>query len=182
MRQFLLAVTITSITLMACNEIDKDKEATPAKIVEMEIFKMPSDSTKADPLKVTDLSVDELKDDSVFVDGSRPTSWKIAGITDVKELKLFMKQLQQWVVDNDKEKLAVAVQYPLNKYIKTRDDLLAYYDAVFTKEVRLSFATINFKQLFRNEKGVMTDGGRVWLNQRGKEFKITAINYANTQR
>lgn len=182
MRQLLLAIAIASITLMACNEIDKDKESTPGKIVEMEIVKIPSDSSKAGRLKVTDLSAKELKDDSVFVDGSKPTSWEMAGITDVKGLKLFIKQLQQWVVDNDKEKLSAVVQYPLNKYIKTRDDLLTYYDGVFTKEVKLSFATINFNQLFRNDKGVMTDGGRVWLNQQGKEFKITAINYANTQR
>ncbi len=182
MRQFLLAIAIASITLMACNEIDNDKISTPGKIVEMEIVKMPSDSSKAGLLKITGLSEKELKDDSIFVDGSRPTSWEIAGITDVKGLKLFIKQLQQWVVDNNKEKLSAIVQYPLNKYMKTREDLLTYYDAVFTKEVKLSFATINFSQLFRNEKGVMTDGGRVWLNQQGKEFKITAINYANTHR
>ncbi len=59
------------------------------------------------------LSVDELKDDSVFADGSIPTSWENAGVTDVQALKLFLKQLQQLVIVNDKTGLADHVQYPL---------------------------------------------------------------------
>jgi hypothetical protein len=121
------------------------------------------------------ISENEMKDDSVFADGSIPTSWANAGITDVRGLKLFLKQAQQWVMNNDKEKLAAAIRYPL-KNIKNEQELIAAYDNVFTKEVKLSFATINFNQIFRNQQGVMTTGGKVWINQFGDKFKIFAIN------
>jgi len=117
----------------------------------------------------------EMKDDSVFADGSVPASWANAGITDVKGLKLFLKRAQQWVMNNDKAKLAAAIRYPL-KDITTEQELIAAYDKVFTKEVKLSFATINFNQVFRNQNGVMLGGGKVWITQSGNDFFIFAIN------
>jgi hypothetical protein len=174
-KYFLFAGISLFIGLLSCNE--ETKETAPTKIIEMDTVAMPGDSAKMELMKVSELSANELKDDSVFKDGSKPTSWANAGITDVKGLKLFIKQLQQWVIMNDRENLAAAVQYPLNNFIKTKENLVANYDSVFTKEVKLSFATINFNQLFRNAKGVMTDGGKVWMRQQGKEFKIVAINY-----
>ena len=172
---FLFTAFLFAIALLSCNE--QVKEITPAELTEMDTIVVPGDADKTELMKVSELSAIELKDDSVFKDGSIPTSWGNAGITDIKGLKLFIKQLQQLVIMNDKENLARAVQYPLNKTIKTKENLVANYDAVFTKEVKLSFATLNFNQLFRNAKGVMTDGGKVWIAQQGKEFRITAINY-----
>ena len=121
------------------------------------------------------LSEEEMKDDSVFKDGSVPSSWKNAGISDVKGLKLFLKQVQQWVIANDRQKLAAAVKYPL-KNISNEKDLIAAFDTVFTKEVRAAFTMINFNQVFRNQNGVMLDGGKVWISQFGNDFKIFAIN------
>ncbi len=166
---FLLSV---SVICFACNQPDKDKTAVNSTDT------IPSSkiSPATEMMKVSELSAEELKDDSVFIDGSRPTSWDIAGITDVKGLKLFIKQLQQWTITNDKEKLASVVQYPIHKTIKSKAALIANYDSVFTKQVQLSFATVNFNQLFRNAQGVMTNGGRVWIGQIGKDFKIIAIN------
>lgn len=117
----------------------------------------------------------ELQDDSIFSDGSIPTSWQNAGIADVNGLKVFIKQLQQMVMNNDKVNLAAAVQYPL-KNIQSTEALIKQYDEVFTKEVKLSLAAINFSQLFRNQNGVMTEGGKLWIRQVGKGFKIVAIN------
>lgn len=176
MRKFFLGTLFfLAIGLLSCNE--EVKQAAPTKLTEMDRLVVPGDTANTELMKVSELSANELRDDSVFKDGSIPTSWKNAGITDVKGLKLFIKQLQQWVMMNDKEKLAAAVQYPLNKTIKTKEDLIANYDMVFTKNVKLSFATLNFNQLFRNAYGVMTDGGKVWMIQQGKGFKIAAINY-----
>jgi hypothetical protein len=140
MKKYILYLSVLASVMLACNQ--PVKEATPEKGVTTDSVKMPVDTSGTEMMKVSELSDQELKDDSVFANGSIPTSWKVAGITDVKGLKLFIKQLQQWVITNDKEKLAGVVQYPLNKTIKTKEDLLANYDAVFTKEVKLSFATI----------------------------------------
>lgn len=182
MRKYLLITFIASVILMACNESDQQIEVATGKVVEMEVVKMSSDTLKIQPMKVSNLSTEELKDDSVFKDGSKPISWDSARVTDVKGLKLFIKQLQQWIIANDQEKLASVVKYPLNRYMKTKENVLENFDAVFTKQVKLSLTTINFNQLFRNAKGVMTDGGRVWLNQQGKDFMIIAINYTSSRR
>jgi DeoR/GlpR family transcriptional regulator of sugar metabolism len=175
MKNIVVLIVVVPIIIAACNQ--GSNGPAPVETVPADTIKTSSDTAKTELMKVSELSAQELKDDSVFSDGSISTTWEIAGITDVKGLKTFIKQLQQWVIANDKENLAAAIQYPLNKTIKTKGDLLANYDVVFTKDVRLSFATINFSQLFRNADGVMTDGGKVWLAQQGKEFKIIAINY-----
>jgi hypothetical protein len=128
-------------------------------------------------MKVSELSPAELRDDSVLADGTIPLSWKTAHVNDVKGLKLFIKQLQQWVITNDREMLASAVQYPLDDAIKTRESLIVNFDGVFTKAVKLSLATTNFSQLFRSERGVMLDDGKIWVAQKGDNFKIISINY-----
>ncbi|MEO5942553.1 MAG: hypothetical protein ABIP30_12100 [Ferruginibacter sp.] len=121
------------------------------------------------------ISAQELQDDSVFTDGSVATSWENAGFTDIKGFKLFLKQMQLWVMDNNKQQLADAVQYPL-KNIKTPEQMVTAYDSVFTKEVKLSFAMLHFNQIFRNQQGAMIGDGKVWFRQDGKQFKIVAIN------
>jgi uncharacterized lipoprotein NlpE involved in copper resistance len=176
MKGYFILTALVCVAMVGCNE--QKKEEAPVKIVEMEVLKTTVDSTKTELMQVSALSAEELKDDSIFTDGSKPSSWEAAGITDVKGLKMFIKQLQQWIIVNDKDSLAASIQYPLNKTIKTKEDLVANYNSVFTKEVKLSFATVNFNQIFRNANGVMVERGKVWLGQQGNEFKITAINYA----
>lgn len=164
---FLLPVAFAA---MACNNNSNNDKGTAT--VEPVAVVAPDSGIVTNALTV---SAEEMKDDSVFTDGSIPTSWANAGITDVRGLKLFLKKAQQWAMNNDKEKLAAAIKYPL-KNIKNEQELIAAYDNIFTKEVKLSFATINFNQIFRNQQGVMTAGGKVWINQFGKDFKIFAIN------
>ena len=174
MNKFLLMILIANM-LMSCNQGAKQTAAINADSLSATVQK-PSAKVDTAFMQVNPLSPAELKDDTVFTDGSIPTKWKLAGVKDVEGLKVFIKQLQQWTIMNDKEQLASAIRYPLNNTVKTKEDLVANYDVVFTKQVKLSFATVNFNQLFRNEHGVMTDGGKVWINQIGKTFKITAIN------
>lgn len=171
----LLLIASSLFFIVSCNSNEKGNSTSGTAKADTNLLNAPvtSDSNMiADALSVSEM---EMKDDSVFADGSKPTSWENAGIADVKGLKLFLKQVQQWVMNNDKEKLASIVRYPL-KGIKTEQEMLAAYDKVFTKEVKLSFATINFNQVFRNQQGVMIGNGKVWINQFGKDFKIFAIN------
>ncbi len=165
---FLMAV----IVLSAC---DSRKDSRETVAADSATITVPTPAVVDSVINTITVSEAEMKDDSVFADGSIPSSWEKAGITDVRGLKLFLKQAQQWVMNNDKEKLAAAIKYPL-KDIKNEQELVAAYDKVFTKDVKLSFATINFNQIFRNHDGVMTEGGKVWINQFGKDFKIFAIN------
>ena len=174
MKKYFLFVVIISIVFLACNQGTKQKTEEIATITDSTTSSKIAPATEI--MKVSELSAEELKDDSVFADCSKPTSWANACITDEKGLKLFIKQVQQWIVTNDREKLASVIKYPVNKTIKSKDEFISNYDAVFTKQVQLSFATVNFNQLFRNAKGVMTNDGKVWIAQMGKDFKIIAIN------
>ena len=124
----------------------------------------------------TGLTLEEMKDDSVFIDGSIPTSWEVAGITDVKGFKLFLKNVQLLVFNNDKELLSKLIRYPLGKSVKNEKDFIKNFDRLFTKDVKLSIANINFSQVFRNSKGATTEGGKVWFSQVDEGFKIIAIN------
>ncbi len=122
------------------------------------------------------LSPEELRDDSVFTDGSIPASWQNAGFTDPEGFKKFLKQVQYWVMENDKEHLAAIIKYPLNDTVKVPQDFINHYDQLFTRSVKLSFAGIHFNQIFRNQNGAMTDAGKVWFAPIQKEYKIIAIN------
>ena len=171
MKKFLLFGLIFSV-LVGCNQ--------PAK---KQISSLPSEKfdtsivNKSKDVLTFDLTADELKDDSVFVDGSEPGDWASAGFTDVKGFKVFLKQLQLLVMDNNKIGLSKLIKYPLHNTIKSEKDFIENYDTIFTKDVKLEIAKINFSQIFRNYKGAMTDAGRVWFAQDEAEFKIIAVNF-----
>lgn len=122
------------------------------------------------------LTPEEIADDSIFADGTVPTSWQNAGFDDPERFKYFLKELQRLVMNNDKRRIATVIRYPLNEQIKNEADFIDHYDEVFTRDVKMSFATVRFNQIFRNQNGAMTEGGKVWFAPQGKEFKIIAIN------
>ncbi|MCW3093497.1 MAG: hypothetical protein JWP81_4566 [Ferruginibacter sp.] len=176
MKKCILSIILFT-TVTACN--------APTTSPEVQLSSLPdSIPQKLDSLKptTTDYSIgsgltqEEMTDDTLFSDGSKPTSWEVAGISDVKGFKLFLKQLQSLVLNNDKEQLAKYIQYPLRKSIKSPKDFIKNYDNIFTKDVKLSIAKINLSQVFRNSKGAMSEEGRVWFSQVGNEFKIIAVN------
>jgi hypothetical protein len=176
MIKLLSGLLLTATFALACNEssstngVETATANDTAQIVETTAV---NDANMI--VAINEVSETEMKDDSVFDDGSIPTTWEVAGIEDVKGLKLFLKQAQQWVMSNNKEQLAAAVQYPINN-IKNKEEMMAAYDQYFTKEVKLSFAMINFNQIFRTYKGVMLADGLVWIKPVGDTYKIFAIN------
>ena len=171
MKKLLLFGLILSM-LAGCNQ--------PAK---KQISSLPSDkfdtsiANKSKNVLTFDLTADELKDDSVFVDGSEATDWGTAGFTDVKGFKVFLKQLQLLVMDNNKIGLSKLIKYPLHNTIKTEKEFIEQYDTIFTKDVKLEVAKINFSQIQRNYRGAMTELGRVWFAQEEAQFKIIAVNF-----
>ena len=176
MIKILIGLLLTATFALACNESNSSNAVETATATDTAQIAETTAANEANMIvAINEVSETEMKDDSVFVDGSIPTSWDVAGITDVRALKLFLKQTQQWVMSNDKAQLALAVKYPINT-IKNKEEMMAAYDQVFTKDVKLSFAMINFNQIFRNSKGVMIADGRAWITQDGSSFKIFAIH------
>lgn len=174
MKKYILSIVILSF-VFACNEtrIPVEVQSTilpdPIKTDTVKI-------TRQDMSMGTGLTLEEMVDDSVFIDGSVPTNWVVAGITNVKGFKLFLKRLQILVFNNDTELLAKLIKYPLGKSIKNEKDFINNYNRLFSKDVKLSIAKINFSQIFRNSKGAMSEDGRVWFGQDEEVFKIIAIN------
>ena len=119
--------------------------------------------------------IEMLTDDTVFADGSKPTDWHIAGITDVKRLKLFLRDLQRMLLTERKMEVAMHIRYPL-KNAKDFKTFFRKYNELITPAVKEAVARINFLQLFRNAKGVMIGDGKLWIAQEGQNFKIIAIN------
>lgn len=176
MKNYILSFIILS-SVFSCNDTTPGTDEKSSHVSDSFVAKIDSPkSIAADKLAGFGLTLEEMKDDSVFSDGSVPTSWEVAGITNVKGFKLFIKKLQLLVLDNDKAQLAKQIRYPLNKSIKTEADFIKNYDQVFTKDAKLSIAKINFSQIFRNSKGAMSDAGMVWFAQEENDFKIIAIN------
>jgi hypothetical protein len=118
----------------------------------------------------------DLEDDTVFADGSRPASWETAGITKVRALKVFIKDLQYMVANDNREEIAKMVTYPLNAQIKTKAHFLEKYEQLFNPAVKEAIAKVNPRQIFRNYKGVMLGNGHIWIRQFDNDFKIIAIN------
>ena len=118
----------------------------------------------------------DLDDDSIFDDGSKPAAWDVAGIKNVYALKIFIKDLQYMVANDNREEISKLIRYPLNSTVKTQSDFLTNYNKIITPKIKDALAKANLKQLFRNYKGVMIGNGEVWIAQEGKDFKIIAIN------
>ncbi len=167
---------IAIVLLYSCNNPSTNADSKLFPVDSMGVTLSSPSPEKVVPTIGSGLTMEEMRDDSTFLDGSIPVSWENAGITDVKGFKLFLKKIQQLVLHDEKDHLSAHIRYPLGRSIKTPGDFIKNYDNLFTKDVKLSMANINFSQVFRNSKGVMTDGGRVWFAQFGEEFKIIAIN------
>ncbi|MEO5892215.1 MAG: hypothetical protein ABIQ31_18350 [Ferruginibacter sp.] len=186
MKKILLPIVALSL-LFACNNNTAPGETSATAAAAPKIDSTPvladtpaprndTGNTLKDSILGTGLTQEEMTDDSVFSDGSKPSSWENAGFTDVKGFKLFLKKVQLLVMNNDKEQLAKLVRYPIQKTVKTEEDFIKNYNVIFSKEARLSIARINFSQIFRNDKGAMSEEGKVWFAQDGNAFRIIAIN------
>ncbi len=176
MKKYFLIIAMLP-AVFACNGTKTPPDVHPLPVIDSSPKMMDSSVTiKVAKSLGSGLTLEEMKDDSVFIDGSVPTSWEDAGITDVKGFKLFLKQLQILVLNDDKVQLAGFIRYPLGKSIKNENDFIKNYDKVFTKNARLSIAKINFSEIFRNSKGAMSEDGKVWFSQEGDKFKIIAVN------
>ena len=128
------------------------------------------------------MTQEELVDDSVFTDGSKPTSWSTAGITDPNQLKVFIKILRLWVEKGNIDSIANHIQYPLkgNNQVSTPAEFIKNYNLLFTPKVIRALKQEKLSQIFRNYQGAMIGSGELWIRNVNpdftEEFKIFSIN------
>ncbi|WP_058831043.1 hypothetical protein [Paenibacillus polymyxa] len=112
--------------------------------------------------------------------------FEVAGIQDPKAFLDTFKALQKAVADNDKEKVANYILYPLrvndsekSLTIPNKKDFLAKYDQIFTDAIREALVNQKTDDLFVNYQGVMVGSGELWLRRatdNPKQFGVFSIN------
>ncbi len=168
---------ITALIILSCNPANEQDVPVADSIAEL-----PAGDTIKEIKPVADdhlaLTPEELKDDSIFTDGSKPTSWAVSGIDDPAAFKKFVKRLKFWVANDHKDSVSTVIAYPLrNPKIKDKQEFLNKYDLFFNEKVRKSLREQKLNQVFRNTNGAMIGSGELWINEKGKDFLIIAINY-----
>ncbi|MFM0644255.1 hypothetical protein PQR14_07970 [Paraburkholderia bryophila] len=83
----------------------------------------------------------------------------------------FFDQLQQAVARADKPAVAGMVKYPITVALhgkkvtlRTKRDLVAHYDAIFTPKLVDLVAHQTYATLFSRDQGVMIGGGEIWFS------------------
>lgn len=113
---------------------------------------------------------------------------EMAGIKDPDHVKVFLKDLQDGLRDNNKEVVASFLRYPFKIYkngaekrsYASKEEFLPDYDKFFTKDVKDAVQKTEFDDLFVNSKGVMIGNGEIWMsgwdeNMKPGPVKIIAI-------
>jgi len=98
--------------------------------------------------------------------------------------RAFLTELQSAVKAEDKAKVAAMISYPLlvihgsrKTRIKTKQELLHQYDAIFDAHVRQAIAQQSAKCLFGNYQGAMIGDGEVWFREQPNgRMKIVTVN------
>jgi hypothetical protein len=156
---------ISFFLMLACQPAADKKEATGTD---------GTDTVSVDPYALTSA---DLVDDSVFSNGSRPVSWKNAGISDSIGMKKFIRKLQVWVRDNQVDSISGYLDYPMrNPGIKDKSDFKLNYRDYITDGVKAALADQRLSQVFRTEQGAMIGQGQIWFREKDNSIKIIAIN------
>ncbi|NHZ98740.1 hypothetical protein [Massilia sp. CCM 8734] len=106
--------------------------------------------------------------------------YRIAGAENDERIHQGATRFWQAVKDGNRQLVAGSVHYPVSVRIKGRKttlrspaDLLANYDAVFSKAYREAILNAVPHNMFANYKGIMLGSGHVWFNAEGD---VMALN------
>jgi hypothetical protein len=105
---------------------------------------------------------------------------------DLNQAINFVSNLQAALKNNDKEKIAGFIAYPLRvnmalqngksttRYIKNKKNFIKNYDSLFDARARQSLLDEN--EIFCNYQGAMLSNGLVWFKTDDNKVRIIALN------
>lgn len=111
--------------------------------------------------------------------------YRLADIENDRAFEKWFKNLQLLIVQNQREKVANLVHYPLNIMIEKREmkvrskkEFLSKYNSLITSEVKNVIINQKIKDLTVTSEGVMIGTGQMWINVLDDKegFWITAVN------
>ncbi|MFD1461358.1 hypothetical protein ACFQ5D_07880 [Paenibacillus farraposensis] len=202
-----ILLTFTFVALAGCGQEQKAETGatgSPASVVENGTNADRSSSAQSDkaakesaPTENSELDDAQKPSPSAPVASSNAPSspaasnssqnpFEVAGIQDPKSFLNTFKALQKAVADNDKEKVANYILYPLrvndsekSLTIPNKKDFMAKYDQIFTDAIREALVNQKTDDLFVNYQGVMVGSGELWLRRAAdnpKVFGVFSIN------
>jgi predicted lipid-binding transport protein (Tim44 family) len=114
--------------------------------------------------------------------------FEVAGIQDPKAFLNTFQALQKAVADNDKEKVADYILYPLRVNdsekeltIPNKKEFIAKYDQIFTEAIRKALVNQKTDELFVNYQGVMVGSGELWLRRATDNPKLFGVFSVNQE-
>jgi len=111
--------------------------------------------------------------------------YRLADIENDRVFEKWFKNLQLLITQNQREKVANLVHYPLNiildkreMKIKSKKEFLSKYNSLITSEVKKVIVSQKIRNLTVTSEGVMIGTGQMWINVLDNEegYWITAIN------
>ncbi len=95
----------------------------------------------------------------------------------------FLSDLRTAIGKNDRKRVSQLVAYPLRwngkrqSQISTPEELRKYYDRIFNYRFRLTIEGARAEDVFRNDRGLMWDNGRFWIDSSEHDaFRIITVN------
>jgi hypothetical protein len=93
-------------------------------------------------------------------------------LPDCDQAKDFFQHFQHAVDENQKQQVVTMVRYPLRSYLngkatvyKSKAQLLAGYDTVFTPGVRCAIKTATLSDVWGNWRGFTISAGAIWWDR-----------------
>lgn len=170
----LLLMCMCVVTMSACSKKDNSEvtETTPTTTIEEK-----QETTKEVIQETTKQTVTETT--------AEVNRYSVAGIDNAAEFEGEFKTIQSLISNNEKEKVAEYINYPLRTpslTVNSKSEFIKNYDTIMTKKVKDAMVNQKVQETVVNYKGVMVGAGDVWLtvvdgsNSNGHKYLINAIN------
>ena len=106
-----------------------------------------------------------------------------------QDVEDYVSKIQSYIANDNKEKLAEEIKYPINvkingkvTKIQDKDELIKNYDKIFYVEYKQKISKTSTKYLFVNYQGIMVGVGELWINDvisTGSDSKLMVIAINN---
>jgi len=121
---------------------------------------------------------------AVIPPGCQNSTVDVFGPDEARKAREFLSELKAAVKQDDRQKIASMISYPLQVFGKTqkrsiqsRDEFLRGYEDVFSSNVKAALDRQTPNCLFGNWQGVMVGNGEFWYREiTGKGYQIVTIN------